>query len=141
MSRWVEVCPEETLTPGRMHHWEDNYWVVMVANVDGQIFAVQGNCTHANVPLAQGVLEGHTVMCCQHRTRFDLTTGEILEHHVRSDTAPALPDCAGQPMVEPKGRPLMVYPVKVEEGSVWVEMPDAIPPVGIIPERRRRGRR
>ncbi len=141
MSRWVEVCPEATLTPGRMHHWEDNYYVVMVANVEGQVFAVQGNCTHANVPLAQGILDGHTVMCCQHRTKFDIKTGEILEHHVRSDTAPVLLECAGQQMVEPKSRPLWVYPVKVEGGSVWVEVPDAIPAVGITPERRRRGRR
>jgi len=36
---------------------------------------------------------------------------------------------------------LVEDPVKVEDGSVWVEMPDALPPVGIIPERRRRGRR
>ena len=141
MSRWVEVCPEETLTPGRMHHWQDNYWMVMVANVDGQIFAVQGDCTHANVPLAQGVLEGHTVMCCQHRTRFDLRTGAILEHTERSGNAPPLPDCAGKPMVEQKSRPLMVYPVKVEGGFVWAEVPDPVPAVGNVPERRRRGRR
>ena len=128
MSCWIEVCKEEKLLPGRMHHWEDDDWMVMVANVDGSLYAVQGNCTHRNVPLVQGILEGQTVMCCQHSYKFDVTTGAVFERNrSRGASAPSLGECAGKPLTEPKARPLWVYPVKVEDGAIWVEVPDPLP--------------
>ena len=50
---------------------------VCLANVKGKYFAVRNACTHLGGPLAQGKLEGQTVECPWHGSRFDLATGEV----------------------------------------------------------------
>ncbi len=70
----------------------------------GKIFAVANRCSHANGPLAEGQLEGATVTCPVHGTKFDLATGE--------------------PLCAPASRPIARYDVRVDGGQVFV-MPAA----------------
>ncbi len=49
---------------------------VLVANVDGNLYAVGNVCTHEEGPLDQGILDGYEVQCPWHESRFDLRTGE-----------------------------------------------------------------
>jgi NADPH-dependent 2,4-dienoyl-CoA reductase/sulfur reductase-like enzyme/nitrite reductase/ring-hydroxylating ferredoxin subunit len=51
---------------------------VLLARVDSAYFAVGASCTHYGGPLAEGVLDGHTVRCPWHHARFSLRTGEAL---------------------------------------------------------------
>lgn len=43
-----------------------------------QLYAVGSSCTHYHANLAEGVLEGTTLRCPMHHSRFDVTTGEAL---------------------------------------------------------------
>lgn len=52
----------------------DDVDVAIVAGIDGLI-AFDDTCTHRACPLSEGVIEGGTVTCPCHKSRFDLTTG------------------------------------------------------------------
>jgi len=49
---------------------------VLVAHVDGKFFAVNDVCTHAEVSLSEGTIEGCSVECWLHGATFDLASGE-----------------------------------------------------------------
>jgi 3-phenylpropionate/trans-cinnamate dioxygenase ferredoxin subunit len=53
-----------------------------VFNVNGEYFAMDDRCTHAEASLSQGDCDDETVECPLHGARFDLRTGDAL-------TAPA----------------------------------------------------
>lgn len=52
---------------------------VVVARVGGGYCAVDYKCPHMGGNLGRGRLEGGTVVCPVHRSRFDMCTGEALE--------------------------------------------------------------
>ena len=58
---------------------------VLVANVDGKIFAIGDTCTHQGGPLDEGELAGSVVTCPWHGGQFDVTTGKVLEPPPRVD--------------------------------------------------------
>jgi len=51
---------------------------VAIANIDGALHAFDDTCTHRECPLSDGVLDGQTVVCPCHRSKFDLLTGAPL---------------------------------------------------------------
>ena len=53
----------------------DGYDVAIVRNGD-EVFAIQDECSHAAVALSEGEVEGCTVECWLHGSRFDLRTGK-----------------------------------------------------------------
>ena len=69
---------------------------------DGRFHAVSALCPHEDGPLADGWLEGDAVVCPWHGFDFDLTTGRC---HVDEDLS------------------VPVYPVRVSEGIVEVDLP------------------
>jgi nitrite reductase/ring-hydroxylating ferredoxin subunit len=51
---------------------------VLVAWVDGRLFAIEDACNHAGASLAEGWLEGACVVCPMHGYVFDLASGKLL---------------------------------------------------------------
>lgn len=51
---------------------------VLLARVDGALFAVSAKCTHYGGPLAQGLFRDGTVRCPWHHACFDLRSGNAL---------------------------------------------------------------
>ncbi len=49
---------------------------VAVARDGEEFYAVQDVCSHAEVPLSEGEVEGGTVECWLHGSRFDLRSGK-----------------------------------------------------------------
>ena len=74
---------------------------VAVCNVGGALHAMNGICPHAGGPLGHGALHGATLVCPFHAWAFDCITG-------RSDAGDGLRQAT--------------YPVKVENGDVWVDV-------------------
>jgi 3-phenylpropionate/trans-cinnamate dioxygenase ferredoxin component len=51
-----------------------------VGNADGEVFAVQNECTHSAFPLSEGsLLPGGVIQCAWHGARFDCRTGAALQ--------------------------------------------------------------
>ncbi len=49
---------------------------ICVVHTEGEVFAIRDVCSHADVPLSEGEVEGTTVECWLHGSRFDLRTGK-----------------------------------------------------------------
>ena len=51
---------------------------ILIANVDGQYYAVSNLCSHRGQRLAEGTLRGFELTCPAHGARFDMRTGTVL---------------------------------------------------------------
>ena len=69
---------------------------------EGEVFAIDDICSHANVSLSEGEVEDCQIECWLHGSRFDLRTGKP----------------SGLPATEP----VPVYPVKIEGDDVLVSV-------------------
>jgi len=105
MTRRVDLVAVDDVPPGTMQMaWVDNVDPVVVINVDGDIRAFQGICSHEYFELDKGFLTAGTLTCALHLSRFDLESGE--------------------PLDPPAELPLAVYFVVVEDGRILIEVPD-----------------
>ena len=108
--RRVDLLGVDEVPDGTMRMaWVDGTDQVLVVNVDGEIRAMQGICSHEYFELDKGFLTAGTLTCALHMSRFDLADGEALD--------------------PPAELPLAVYPVIVEDGRVLIEIPDGPLPV------------
>lgn len=102
MSTAVKVATTSELPPGSSKLVEANGQPVALFNVDGDYFAIDDACPHADGPLNEGELDGNIVTCPWHGAQFDVTTGKVLCAPARSD--------------------VKSYPVTVDGDDVLVEV-------------------
>ena len=50
---------------------------IVLCNVDGEIYALQGHCTHEELPLDGGEVEDGRLTCEWHGATFDIRTGAV----------------------------------------------------------------
>ena len=102
---WIEVGDADAIEPEdviRFDHAGRTYAVYRSA--DDGYFATDGLCTHERAHLADGLVMGHTIECPKHNGRFDYRTGE--------------------PRRAPARAALRTYPAKVEQGRIYIDLPD-----------------
>lgn len=58
---------------------------VLLANVEGKLYAIGNTCTHRGGPLDEGELEGNIVTCPWHGGTFDVVSGKVLDPPPTSD--------------------------------------------------------
>lgn len=73
-----------------------------IYGVDGAVFATDNLCTHGHARLCDGFLDGHEIECPLHQGKFDVRSGKAM--------------CA------PLTTDVRTYPVKIEDGYVFVEV-------------------
>src|SRR5881409_974986 len=74
----VRLGHSKDVVAGQMRVFDVAGTKVNVASVDGHLYAFDDTCTHAGCSLAMGNLEGTTVTCACHGSRFDVTSGAVL---------------------------------------------------------------
>ena len=100
-SEFVRVCAlDELPAVGAAAADIHGRTVAIVRTEDGDVHAVDDICSHANVSLSEGELDGCTLECWLHGSRFDIRTG--------------------QPSGPPAIVPIAVHTVKIENGDVFV---------------------
>ncbi len=105
MTRRIDLLASDEVPPGTMQMaWADGTDPVIVVNVDGDVRAFQGICSHEYFELDKGFLTRGSLTCALHLSRFDLETGDALD--------------------PPAELPIVRYPVVVEGGRVLIEVPD-----------------
>jgi 3-phenylpropionate/trans-cinnamate dioxygenase ferredoxin subunit len=57
----------------------DGYPVAVVKDSEGRLHAVGDTCSHADVSLSEGDVEGCAIECWGHGSQFDLRSGEPLQ--------------------------------------------------------------
>jgi nitrite reductase (NADH) small subunit len=101
MPNFVKIAAESELpAPNEAKEFSCGDKTICVANVNGEISAMDNICLHRGGPLGQGVISGGKVVCPWHGWEWDPKTGE-----------------AGPP-----GAKVAVYPVKIEGGDVLIEI-------------------
>lgn len=105
----VDVAAANNLSIGSMQSFEVEGKKILVANVNGQYYAINGVCTHLGGDLSKGKLEGKIVTCPRHGSQFDVTTGE-------SVTGPKIAFLRLKTKSEP------TYEVKIEGGRILVNV-------------------
>jgi len=98
----VAVAKVGSLAVGEMSAYDVKGEAVAVANVAGAYYAFHDTCTHRRCSLSEGELDGTTLTCICHGSRFDITTGEVLRG--------------------PAPRPLKVFNARVEGDDLQVEI-------------------
>jgi 3-phenylpropionate/trans-cinnamate dioxygenase ferredoxin subunit len=97
----IKICALDDIAPGSVISADIDGQQVAVVRVDGGgVYAIRDECSHAAVPLSEGEVDGCTLECWLHGSRFDLRTG-----------APT-----GLPATEP----VPVYPVEIRDGFIFV---------------------
>ena len=98
---FVKLLPATQLPPGTLRHIEiDNELGVAICNVEGSVYAINGECPHSGAPLGHGALHGHTIVCPWHAWSFDCRTGGCDFNSVQLDT----------------------FPVRIDDGYVWIDL-------------------
>ncbi|MFB9446185.1 non-heme iron oxygenase ferredoxin subunit [Dactylosporangium vinaceum] len=99
----MRVCPAAQVAKGEVVQVTvEGTEIALVHADDGNFYAARDECSHAAVALSEGEVEGCTLECWLHGSRFDLRTG-----------APS-----GLPATEP----VPVYPVEVRDGDVYIDL-------------------
>ena len=97
---FVRACALAEVPPGTAFAVDLGDAGVAVVHTDAGLFAIRDECSHASVPLSDGDVDGCTLECWLHGSRFDLRTGT--------------------PSGPPATVPVAVYPVALVEGAVYV---------------------
>lgn len=92
LSDAIKVCPLSALAPGsaRLVPAEENGTdvdITLFRTDDGDVYALDDECTHEEASLADGWIEGDTVECPLHAASFCLRTGAALTLPATEDTA------------------------------------------------------
>ena len=75
---------------------------VCLVHTEGEVYAIRDVCSHADIPLSEGDVEGTTVECWLHGSRFDLRSGK--------------------PTGLPATVPVPVYETKIEGDDVLIRL-------------------
>ena len=68
--------PLDDLVDGESRAFEDvGEHGIVVCNVQGVIYALEDNCSHADTPLSEGRLRGWHITCPLHGASFDIRDG------------------------------------------------------------------
>lgn len=94
------VCAVGDIPDGTAARFEVVGTQIAVVHTQGSFFAVADVCSHAEVSLSDGEVDGHTIECWLHGSRFDLRTG--------------------RPSGPPAWQPIPTYPVTVDGQTVLV---------------------
>jgi 3-phenylpropionate/trans-cinnamate dioxygenase ferredoxin component len=96
-----EAIPNDFVVP---YYLDDRQLRISIARVGDRLYAFDDLCTCGNAacPLSGGLLTGTTIMCQCHGSRFDITTGAVING--------------------PATEVLNVYEVREVEGSIQIRV-------------------
>ncbi|MGH3321708.1 MAG: non-heme iron oxygenase ferredoxin subunit [Streptosporangiaceae bacterium] len=97
---YQQVCAVADVPEDGAIHVDVGDTPVAIVRSDGEVYAIYDVCSHEEVPLSEGDVDGTTLECWKHGSQFDLTTGK--------------------PIQLPATKPVPVYPVKIDGDDVFV---------------------
>ncbi|RME45758.1 MAG: glutamate synthase [Caldilineae bacterium] len=124
MADFVQVLRVEALPPGAVTVATVNGRDICLANVGGEVFALDNRCPHRGGQLGDGRLEGTDVICPLHGWDFDARTG--ISRYDPRDRVPTYPVRVVGGMVEVDASAVEPLPVKDGYLQRWARVDDAL---------------
>ena len=75
--------------------------IAVVRDAEDKVYAIGDTCTHGDISLAEGFVEGETIECWAHGSQFSLTSGK--------------------PLNLPAYEPVPVFEVEIADGEVLID--------------------
>lgn len=98
----IRVCSVDELTENQAIRVEiDGIAIAVVKDSAGECFAIGDTCTHGDISLAEGFVEGETLECWAHGSKFSLHTGK--------------------PLSLPAYEPVPVYQLTIVDGEIYID--------------------
>ena len=101
---FLKACAESEISEGMVKSIELSKRPLAIAKFQGIIYAVDDICTHDGGDLGEGDIVKGQIQCPRHGARFDLKTGQVTR----------MPAVFG----------INTYEVKIENGSVYIALPE-----------------
>lgn len=101
MAEFVRVAARAEVQPGRCQKVRAGKRLIALFNLDGQLYAIDDTCSHAEASLSEGEVSDGKVACPLHGALFDIKTGAAL-------TMPAW-------------EPVATYVVEVRGDEIWID--------------------
>lgn len=101
MTRQIAIALSELVQDQATKVVLDGVPMALVLDNQGQVHAIGDTCTHGEISLSEGFVEGDTLECWAHGSAFSL--------------------CTGKPLNLPAYEPVPVYVVEVEDGNVFID--------------------
>ena len=102
MTGWIRACAADEIDEEDLIRFDHDGRTFCIYNTEKGFFATDGHCTHEEQHLEDGMVIGTVIECPLHQGRFDIPTGKAL----------AAPVCVD----------LKTYPVKIENGGIFMEI-------------------
>ncbi len=99
---FVRACALAELKPETALRVEIEGEAVAVVRGGEQLFAIRDECSHEDVALSDGEVDGATIECWLHGSTFDLSNGK--------------------PLCLPANKPVPVYAVRLDGDDIFVDL-------------------
>jgi len=106
-----KVCEISDIPKGTMKGFTVKNKQILIANVDGNFYAMDAICSHMHGYLPSGTLERNIVICPVHRAQFDVTTGKVSK-----DVSFALRFILGG------AKDVQTYKISMKENQIYVDL-------------------
>ena len=99
----TRICAVEDIKPGKAIRVKiGDLAIAIVRTKAGEIRAINDTCSHGEISLSEGFVDGETIECWAHGAKFSLETGAAL-------TLPAF-------------EPVAVYEVIIDNDEIFIEI-------------------
>lgn len=100
--QWIDSCSLDDIPEDDVIGVQVQGRDIAFYRVEEDVYATDNICTHGHARLCDGFLEGHEIECPLHQGRFDIRNGKA--------------------MCEPLTEDIRTYPIKIEDGRVYVAL-------------------
>ncbi len=100
---YLRLCSIDDVPKSGMRQFDLRDREFLVVELKGEFFCLDGRCTHAGAPLAEGHLANKILTCPWHYSQFDITTGSVVRG--------------------PAENSLELYRMKIENGQIFIDLP------------------
>jgi 3-phenylpropionate/trans-cinnamate dioxygenase ferredoxin subunit len=114
LTGFVEVAKVSDIDNGMMKKVIIGDRAILLAKVEGRLYATDALCPHLQADLSEGTLQGTVLTCPLHSSKFDIRDGHVIRWTDLSGTLLTYAAKARPP------RPLPTYPVRTDEDRVLV---------------------
>ena len=102
MADWTFVCNTSDVDFEDQYRFDQNDRTYCIYHLEDGFYATDGLCTHEDIHLVDGLIDGEEIECPMHLGVFNIKTGKVV--------------------LDPPWEDLKTYKLKVEDEQIFIEL-------------------